>query len=187
MTTATMSASAKERPGAVKFKGNPLTLIGPEVKVGSKAPDFQILGQDLAPITASTFKGKTLLISVVPSLDTPVCDAQTRRFNQEAATLPNVEILTVSMDLPFAQKRWCGAAGADKVTTASDHRDASFGTAWGVLVKELRLLARAVFVVDNAGTVRHAEYVPEIASHPNYDAALAAVRHYHVGERAPTH
>ena len=188
MTTATESPGRlQERTGVVTFKGNPLTLIGSEVKVGSKAPDFQVIGQDLSPVTLGTFTGKPLLISVVPSLDTPVCGAQTKRFNQEAAKLPTVQVLTVSMDLPFAQKRWCGAAGADKVTTASDHRDASFGTAWGVLVKELRLLARAVFVVDNAGTVRHAEYVPEIASHPNYDAALAAVRHYHVGERAPTH
>ena len=176
MTTTTMSTHAQERPGAVKFKGNPLTLIGQEVKVGSKAPDFQVLGQDLAPITVSTFKGKTLLISVVPSLDTPVCDAQTRRFNQEASTLPNVDILTVSMDLPFAQKRWCGAAGIDRVKTASDHRDASFGTAYGVLIKELRLLSRSVFLVDGSGTVRYVEYVPEVTAHPNYDAALAAAR-----------
>ena len=170
------SARAQERPGIVTFKGNPLTLIGPEVKVGSKAPGFQVLNQDLSPISLDAFTGKTLLISVVPSLDTPVCDAQTKRFNQEAAKLPNVQILTISMDLPFAQKRWCGAAGVDKVTTASDHREASFGTAYGVLIKELRLLARAIFLVDNAGTVRHAEYVPEIASHPNYDAAFAAAR-----------
>jgi len=176
MTTATISASAKERPGAVKFKGNPLTLIGQEVKVGVRAPDFQVLGQDLAPVGLSTFKGKTVLISVVPSLDTPVCDAQTRRFNQEAATLPHVEILTVSMDLPFAQKRWCGAAGMDRVKTASDHRDASFGAAYGVLIKELRLLSRSVFLVDGSGTVRYVEYVPEVTAHPNYDAALAAAR-----------
>ena len=176
MTTATVSASAKERPGAVTFKGNPLTLIGPEVQGGSQAPDFQVLGQDLAPVGLSTFKGKTLLISVVPSLDTPVCDAQTRRFNQEASTLPNVDILTISMDLPFAQKRWCGAAGIDRVKTASDHRDASFGTAYGVLIKELRLLSRSVFLVDGSGTVRYVEYVPEVTAHPNYDAALASAR-----------
>lgn len=176
MATATLSATTQERHGKVTFKGNPLTLIGPEVKVGSQAPGFQVLGQDLAPVTLASFKGKTLLVSVVPSLDTPVCDAQTKRFNQEAAKLPDVQILTVSMDLPFGQKRWCGTAGVDKVTTVSDHRDASFGTAWGVLIKELRLLARAIFIVDNAGTVRYVEYVPEVASHPNYDAALAAVR-----------
>jgi thiol peroxidase len=177
MTTATMSVpSVQERQGAVKFKGNPVTLIGPEVKVGSKAPGFQVLAQDLSLVTLASFKGKTLLISVVPSLDTPVCDAQTRRFNEEAATLSNVEVLTVSMDLPFAQKRWCGAAGINRVKVVSDHKEASFGTAYGILVKELRLLARSVFVVDSGGTVRYAEYVPEVTSHPNYDAALSAAR-----------
>jgi thiol peroxidase len=177
MATATAAASAQERAGAVKFKGNPLTLIGPALKAGDHAPDFQILAQDLSPVTLGSFQGKTLLISVTPSLDTPVCDAQARRFNQEAATLPTVAILNVSMDLPFAQKRWCGASGVDRVTTASDHREASFGRAYGTLIRELRLLARAVFVVDAGGTVRYAEYVPEVASHPNYDAALSAVRH----------
>lgn len=176
MAIATQSASTQERPGVVTFKGSPLTLIGPAIGPGAKAPDFTALGQDLSPVTLGSFKGKTLLISVTPSLDTPVCDAQVRRFNQEAAKLPNVEILNVSMDLPFAQKRWCGAAGVDRVKTASDHRDASFGRAYGTLIKELRLLARAVFVVDAGGTVRYAEYVPEVASHPNYDAALAAIR-----------
>ena len=176
MTVATAPGSTQERRGVVKFKGNPLTLIGPELKVGSKAPDFQVLTQELSPLNLASVAGKTLLISVVPSLDTPVCDAQTRRFNQEAAKLPNVHILTVSMDLPFAQKRWCGAAGIDKVKVVSDHKDSSFGKAYGVLINELRLLARAVFVVDAGGTVRYAEYVPEVTSHPNYDAALAAVR-----------
>ena len=176
MTLAMASASAQERQGVVKFKGNPLTVIGPEIKVGSKAPDFQVLAQDLSPFSLASVKGKTLLISVVPSLDTPVCDAQTRRFNEEAATLPNVEILTISVDLPFAQKRWCGAAGISRVRVLSDHKDASFGEAYGVLIKELRLLSRSIFIVDRAGTVRYVEYVPEVTSHPNYDAALAAVR-----------
>ena len=176
MVTATISASANERSGVVTFKGNPLTLIGHEVKVGAQAPGFQVLGQDLSPVSLSTFTGKTVLISVVPSLDTPVCDAQTRRFNQEAAKLPNVEILTISMDLPFAQKRWCGAAGIDRVKVLSDHKDASFGTAYGVLIKELRLLSRSIFLVDRSGTVRYVEYVPEVTSHPNYDAALASAR-----------
>ena len=176
MDTATMSTSTQERRGAVTFKGNPLTLVGPEVKVGSKAPEFQGIAQDLSPITLAGLKGKTLLISVIPSLDTPVCDLQAKRFNGEAAQLPGVEILNVSMDLPFAQKRWCGAAQADRIKTVSDHKDASFGTAYGTLIKELRLLARAVFVIDQGGTVRYAEYVPEVTSHPNYDAALAAVR-----------
>ncbi len=160
----------------VTFKGNPLTLIGPEAKVGSKAPEFQGLTQDLSPISLSSLRGKTLLISVTPSLDTPVCDMQAKRFNEEAATLPGVEVLNVSMDLPFAQKRWCGASKSDRIKTVSDHKDASFGAAYGTLIKELRLLARAVFVIDKGGTVRYAEYVPEVTSHPNYDAALAAVR-----------
>lgn len=175
VTTATMSTKTQERQGAVTFKGSPLTLIGPELKVGSPAPDFQVVTLDLSPASLATFKDKTLLISVVPSLDTPVCDAQTRRFNEEAATLSGVEILTISMDLPFAQKRWCGAAGIDRVRVLSDHRDASFGASYGVLIKELRLLSRAVFVVDGKGTIRYIEYVPEITSHPNYDAALAAL------------
>ena len=177
MATTTASTAAQERRGAVTFKGAPLTLIGPEVRVGANAPEFQVLAQDLSPVTLATFRGKTLLISVVPSLDTPVCDAQTRRFNEEAAKLPGVEILTVSMDLPFAQKRWCGAAEINRVRMTSDHRDASFGKAYGVLIHELRLLARSVFLVDRAGVVRYAEYVPEVTSHPNYDAALAAARH----------
>ena len=176
MSVAAASASQHERKGVITFKGNPLTVIGPEITVGAKAPDFQVLAQDLTPVTLSQFAGKTLLISIVPSVDTPVCDAQTKRFNQEASKLPTVAILTVSMDLPFAQKRWCGAAGIDKVQVVSDHRDASFGRAYGVLIKELRLLSRSIFVVDGSGTVRYVEYVPEVTSHPNYDAALAAVR-----------
>jgi thiol peroxidase len=176
MAVTTASAPQQERTGVVTFKGNPLTLIGPAVTVGQRAPEFHVLAQDLSSVTLAGSQGKTRLISVVPSLDTPVCDAQTRRFNQEAAQLPHVAVLTISMDLPFAQKRWCGAAGIDKVQVLSDHRDASFGTAYGALVKELRLLSRAVFVVDGGGTVRYAEYVPEVTSHPNYDAALAAAR-----------
>ena len=176
MTTATACATVPTRAGAVTFKGNPLTLAGPEIHVGTKAPDFQVLALDLSPVTLATFAGKTRLISVVPSLDTPVCDLQTKRFNQEAAQLPNVEILTISMDLPFAQKRWCGAAGIERVRVLSDHREASFGKAYGVLIKELRLLSRSIFVVDASGTVRYVEYVPEVTAHPTYDAALAAVR-----------
>ena len=176
MATATMAQPAQERIGVITFKGNPLTLVGPEIKAGSKAPAFEVIGPDLSTVTLATFHGKPLLISVTPSLDTPVCDAQARRFNQEAATLPQVEILNISMDLPFAQKRWCGAAGINRVKVLSDHREASFGRAYGTLIKELRLLTRAIFVADAAGTVRYAEYVPEVTAHPNYDAALAAVR-----------
>ena len=177
MALATAQPQSSERTGVVTFKGNPLTLLGPEIKLGDRAPEFQVLAQDLSPVSLSSGRGKVRLISVVPSLDTPVCDAQTRRFNEEAATLPaGVEVWTISMDLPFAQKRWCGAAGIDRIKVLSDHKDASFGTAFGALIKELRLLARALFVVDREGTVRHVEYVREVTTHPNYDAALAAVR-----------
>ena len=176
MALATAASPTKERTGVVTFKGNPMTLVGPELKVGQKAPDFQVLAQDLSPVTLASSRGKTRLISVVTSLDTGICDAQTRRFNEEAAKLPNAAILTISADLPFAQKRWCGAAGIDKVQVLSDHKETSFGTAYGVLMKELRLLSRSIFVIDASDTVRYVEYVPEVASHPNYDAALQAAR-----------
>jgi len=176
MVTTTQPRSA-ERSGVVTFKGNPLTLLGREVKVGDRAPEFQVLSQDLSPVTLTDVKGKICLLSVVPSLDTPVCDAQTRRFNEEAAKLPPaVEIWTISLDLPFAQRRWCGAAGIARIKIFSDHRETSFGSAFGCIVKELRLLARCVFVVDQQGIVRHVEYVREMTTHPNYDAALAVVR-----------
>ena len=161
----------------ITFKKGPVTLIGNEVKVGDQAPDFTVLANDLSPVTLQDSEGKIRLFSVVPSLDTGVCDAQTRRFNEEAGNLgDNVAIYTVSVDLPFAQKRWCGAAGIDAVQTVSDHRDLSFGEAYGVYIKELRLLARAVFVVDATGKVTYVEYVPEATDHPNYEAAIAAVK-----------
>jgi thiol peroxidase len=166
-----------ERSGAVTMRGNPLTLLGNELNVGQPAPDVEVLDNDLNPVKLSNYKGKVCIVSTVPSLDTPVCDMETRRFNQEAADLgPDVAILTISTDLPFAQKRWCGAAGVDKVVTLSDHRDASFGNAYGVLIKELRLLARAVFVVDKEGVIRYSQLVPEIADEPDYDAVIAAVK-----------
>ncbi len=164
----------QERQGVITFKGNPLTLIGPEINVGDKAPEFTVLGNDLSPITLANSKGKTRLIVSVPSLDTPVCDMEVRRFNQEAARIPNVEVLVISMDLPFAQSRWCGAAGVEVVKTASDHRDASFGQSFGVLIKELRLDTRAIFVVDANDTVIYKEIVSEVTAEPNYDAALQA-------------
>jgi thioredoxin-dependent peroxiredoxin len=165
-----------ERPGAITMKGNPLTLVGQEVNVGDKAPDFEVVANDLSSFKFSSMQGKVAIICSVPSLDTPVCDIETRRFNDEAATLgPDVAILTISMDLPFAQKRWCGAAGVEGLTTYSDHRDASFGMAYGVLIKELRLLARAVFVVDKGGVVRYSQLVKEVASEPDYDAVLQAL------------
>lgn len=157
------------------MKGNPLTLLGEEIKVGDKAPDFTALDNGLAPVELSSFRGKVCIVCSVPSLDTPVCDIEARRFNEEASKLgPDVAVLVVSMDLPFAQKRWCAAAGVSDVQTLSDHRDASFGAAYGVLIKELRLLARAIFVIDKEGVVRHVELVKEIADEPDYEAALAA-------------
>lgn len=166
-----------ERPNAVTFLGNPLTLVGNALKPGDPAPDATVIRQDLTPVNIHDFKGKVLLISVVPSLDTGVCSAQTKRFNEEAAQLPDsVKVLTISMDLPFAQKRFCSAENIDKIEVLSDHREGAFGQAYGTLVKELRVLSRAVFVVDPQGIVRYVEYVPEITSHPNYDAALQAVR-----------
>ena len=159
----------------VTMRGNPVTLVGDEVKVGQQAPDFTVVANDLSTVTLKDTSGVRLFISV-PSLDTGVCDAEVRRFNQEATNLGDVKVYTISMDLPFAQGRWCGAAGVENVVTLSDHSDASFGQNWGVLIKELRLLARAVFVVDSNNTVTYVEYVPEVSSHPDYDKALAAVK-----------
>lgn len=168
---------AEERKGAVTMRGNPLTLVGPELKVGQKAPNFTAVGKGMAPVTLDQLKGKVKIIAAIPSIDTPVCDAETRRFNEEASKLPgDVQILTISMDLPFAQARWCGAAGVDKVAMASDWRSADFGLKYGGLIKELHLLARAVFVIDKNDNVVHAEYVKEVADQPNFDAALEAAR-----------
>jgi thioredoxin-dependent peroxiredoxin len=165
-----------ERPGAATLHGNPLTLIGPELKAGAKAPDFDTVDAGLKPVNLAGTAGKVRIFSVVPSLDTPVCDMQTKRFNEEAAKMPDVDIITVSMDLPFAQKRWCGAMGVDNVKMLSDHRTGSFGTAYGTLVKDVRIESRAIFVLDKDDTLKHVEYVKEVADHPNYDAALAAAR-----------
>lgn len=167
----------RERAGLVTMKGNPITLVGNEVKVGQKAPDVELVGNDLAPVKLSSFEGKVRIITSVPSLDTPVCDMETRRFNEEAGRMgDDVAVLVVSMDLPFAQKRWCGAAGVKNVLTLSDYREAAFGKSYGVLIKDLRLLARAVFVVDKQGIVRYVELVKEVASEPNYEAALKAAK-----------
>lgn len=168
---------AEERKGAVTMRGNPLTLVGPELKVGQQAPNATLVGKAMKPVTLDEFKGKVSIIAAVPSLDTPVCDAETRRFNEEASKLPgDVQILTVSMDLPFAQARWCGAAGVDKITTLSDWRSAEFGQKYGALIKELHLLARTVFVVDKGGKLAYVEYVKEVAEQPNFDAVLEAAR-----------
>jgi len=166
-----------ERKGAVTLHGNPLTLVGNLVGVGDKAPNFRALNNDLAPVSLSSFDGKVRILCSVPSLDTPVCDMEMRRFNREAAALGDgVAVLAVSMDLPFAQKRWCGAAGANNVIALSDHRDGAFGRAYGVLIEELRLLARAVFVVDREGVVRYVQLVKEVSNEPNYEAVLGAVK-----------
>jgi thiol peroxidase len=166
-----------ERPGIVTMKGNPLTLVGNEAIIGEPSPDFTVVNNNLEPVRFSAYRGKTCIISSVPSLDTPVCDTETRRFNEEAASLgPNVAVITISMDLPFAQKRWCAAAGIDKVETLSDHRTASFGMAYGVLIKELRLLARAVFIVDRQGVLKYSQLVKEIASEPDYSAVFGALK-----------
>ena len=162
-----------ERQGVITIHGNPLTLVGDEIKVGAPAPDVELLDNDLNPVKLSAFRGKVLVIASVPSLDTPVCDMETRRFNDEAANLGgDIELVTISMDLPFAQKRWCGAAGVKNLQTLSDHRQADFGMAFGVLIKELRLLARAVFIVDRQGTVQYVQTVKEVTNEPNYEEVL---------------
>jgi len=168
---------SQERTGVITFKGNPMTLLGPEVAVGAAAPDFRVVDNALQPVTLATAAGKVQLITVVPSLDTPVCDTMTRKFNEEAAQLPeSVAVYTVSLDLPFAQKRWCGNAGIAKVQTLSDYQERSFGLAYGLLIKELKLLARAVVVIDQAGKVAYRQIVPEVTAEPDYAAALAAVK-----------
>lgn len=167
----------EERSAAVTMHGNPLTLIGKELSVGDSAPDLELLDNDLNPIKMSSYRGKVCVISSVPSLDTPVCDMETRRFNEAAGQLgEDVVILTVSVDLPFAQKRWCGAAGVEKVVTLSDHRDTTFGTAFGVLIKELRLLGRSIFVLDRNGVIQYIQNVKELSEEPDYDAVLEAVQ-----------
>jgi thiol peroxidase len=165
-----------ERPGIITMKGKPLTLVGQEVKVGDPAPDFTVVANDLSEFRFSSLQGQVCVLCSVPSLDTPTCDIETRTFNEEAAKLGGaVKLLTISMDLPFAQKRWCGAAGVEILKTYSDHREAAFGLAYGVLIKELRLLARAVFVVDKDGKLQHVQLVKEIANEPDYEAVLQAV------------
>ena len=171
---------AQERKAATTLRGNPLTLGGPEIKAGQAAPDFTAVANDMKEVKLADARGKVVILSSVPSLDTPVCDTETRRFNQEAGALgPGVEVWTISMDLPFAQKRWCGAAGVTAVKTLSDFRERSFAPAYGVLVKDgplSGLSARAVFVVGKDGNVKHAEYVKDITQEPNYEAAIAAAK-----------
>jgi len=166
-----------EEKKVVTMKGNPLTLTGNPVKVGDSAPDFEVLANDLSPVKLSSFAGKVCLISSVPSLDTSVCDIETKTFNEKAKALKdNVVVLTISMDLPFAQQRWCGSAGVKNVRTLSDHRKAEFGNAFGVLIKELRLLARAVFIVDSKGVIQYIQIVDELTNEPNYDEVIEALK-----------
>lgn len=166
-----------EREGAVTLKGNPVTLLGNEPKVGDSAPDAELTANDLSPVKISSYKGKVCIISAVPSLDTPVCDMETRRFNTEADKLgDDVVILTISTDLPFAQARWCGAAGVDNVLTLSDHRSGEFGEKYGVMIKGLRILTRALFVLDRDGVIQYIQLVPEVGQEPDYEAVLSAAK-----------
>ena len=168
---------ATERKGAVNWKGNATDLAGPELKKGDKAPaDWTATANDMSPVKGADLAGKVRIVCAVPSIDTPVCDREVRQFNQDAAALPGVEVYTVSMDLPFAAKRWCAAAGIDKVKTLSDYKDRSFGPAWGVYAPAKGLFARAVFVVGKDDTIQHAEYVSEVGNEPNYKTALDAAR-----------
>jgi thiol peroxidase len=164
-----------ERPGATTLKGNPMTLVGPELKVGDPAPEFSVVDGSLKEVTLASTGATTRIFSVVPSLDTPVCDAQTRRFNEESIRLPGIDIYSISMDLPFAQKRFCNSFAVDHVKMLSDHKDASFGQAYGTLIKELRIESRAIFVVSPDNKIKYVEYVREVGSHPNYDAVIDAV------------
>lgn len=167
-----------ERHGAVTFKGNPLTLLGSETGQGSQLPDLSLLATDLSEVKLSSFQGKVLVLIAVPSLDTPVCDLETKRFNEEAGRLgaQGVQFVTISMDLPFAQARWLKANGAENITALSGHRDDAAGQELGVMIKELRLLARAIWVVDKQGKVSYFQLVKEVADEPDYEAVLSAVK-----------
>ena len=166
-----------EKKGITAMQGNPLTLIGPELKIGDKAPDFLVAANDMKPVKLSDFDSKVIVISAIPSLDTPVCNLETQRFNHEASKLgQDIKILTISMDLPFAQKRWCGANNVEDVITLSDHKEASFGQAFGVLIKELRLLARAVFVLDEERVIRDIIILDDVEKEPDYNRVIETVK-----------
>ena len=165
-----------ERPNATTLMGNPHTLLGPELKKGDSAPDFKVVDEKMQTVDLAKTGNSVRIFSVVPSLDTPVCDAQTKKFNDEIPSMNGIEVYTISMDLPFAQKRWCSAYGVDRVKMLSDYRDGSFGTNYGVMIKDLRLLARALFVVDKNNTIQHVEYVAEVANHPDYQSAMDAAK-----------
>ncbi|MDD4860088.1 MAG: thiol peroxidase [Dehalococcoidales bacterium] len=176
LTTEKYASIPQETRGVVTLQGKPIVLLGTPVKVGQKAPDFKLLATDMSEVTLADSKGKVRLISVVYSLDTPVCDLQTQWFEAEAGEFKDIAIYTVSMDLPFAQARYCGAHNIKNLRTLSDHREASFGTAYGLLIKGQRMLSRAIFIIDNNDIVRYVEYVPEVGQAPDYDKALAALK-----------
>lgn len=170
---------AETRSGATNLKGNPVDLVGPELKAGDAAPDFKLQAIDLSEVTLESGAGKTRIIATVPSLDTPVCAEETKKFNDHVKEMENVEVLVASMDLPFGQKRWCGSEGVENVKTVSAHRCTEFGEHYGVLIAGgplERCLARAIFVIDGDNKIKHVEYVGEIAEHPNYDAVIAAAK-----------
>lgn len=169
-------ANKIERPGATTLRGNPFTLVGPELKAGDKAPDFEVVDGALQTVTLENTGNSVRIFSVVPSLDTPVCDAQTKRFEDESLKLPDLHFYNISMDLPFAQKRWCGTFGVDHVKMLSDHKTGSFGEQYGTLIKELRIESRAIFVIGKDNVLKYVEYVSEVGDHPNYEAALAAAK-----------
>ncbi|WP_159517634.1 thiol peroxidase [Sunxiuqinia indica] len=166
----------KETTGKITFKGNPLTLLGEPIKVGDKAPDFTVVGSDLSPVKLSEYDGKVRVLALYPSIDTGVCQAQNRKFNDEASNLGDAVILSISCDLPFAQNRFCAAEGLDKVITVSDHKDVDFGTKYGYLIKELRLLTRGTIVIDKDGVVKYAEIVPEVTDEPDYESAIKVIK-----------
>ncbi|MCT4606118.1 MAG: thiol peroxidase [Marinisporobacter sp.] len=166
----------EKRKGIITMQGNPMTLLGTEIKVGDTAPDFTVLKNDLTPFSLKDVEEKIKIISVVPSIDTGVCEFQTTFFNQEAASLGDVAILTISVDLPFAQKRFCGAKGIDAVITLSDHKDLSFGLNYGFVIEELRLLSRGIVILDKENKVRYVEYLKEVTNHPDYEKAMTALK-----------
>lgn len=160
----------------VTFKGNPVTLLGNEIKVGDKAPDFTVLSSTLTPTTLAEYKGKVIVIAVYPSIDTGICAAQNRRFNQEADNLKEVTVLSISVDLPFAQSRFCAAEGLNNIVTLSDHKDLDFGMKYGFVIEELRLLARGTIIIGKDNIIKYVEFVPEIAQEPDYEAALKIIK-----------
>jgi thiol peroxidase len=169
-------ANLNDSARTTALRGTPYKLAGPQLKTGDTAPNFEVVDASLQPVNLEKTGKGIRIFSVVPSLDTPVCDAQTRRFEQESANMPGVQIFTISMDLPFAQKRWCGTYGVSRVTMLSDHRSGSFGEHYGTLIPDLRIESRAIFVIDSDNRIRHVEYVKEVSEHPNYDAALEAAK-----------